>query len=213
MSKCKICKKSVYQNDSQINIDGAKLHKSCSKCMDCNCQITLTNFAKYENEDVFTLLCVIHYSQRFRHSKLQASKRTEVKSTVPTADTNHLTSPDILSPSSKALNTLSSEEPAHSIITEQDHSETNKTESNCDHSAEGTQQEFSEQVANEDDANGTDKVLNNCLIQQSSELTTGTITTEYYNSRQRKDSTVMPNIDYNDVNYWRIAPKLIIDSE
>lgn len=51
--------------DPQINLDGLKLHKQCAKCKDCNCQITLSNFAKHETDDDLTLLCKTHYFKRF----------------------------------------------------------------------------------------------------------------------------------------------------
>ena len=64
-SKCRICKKSVYPMDPQINIDGGIFHKSCAKCADCNCQITLANFVKTENGDDTILLCKTHHLKRF----------------------------------------------------------------------------------------------------------------------------------------------------
>ncbi len=64
-AKCKICKKSVYPMDPQINLDGSIFHKPCAKCADCNCQITLSNFTKNESSDQTLLLCKIHYFKRF----------------------------------------------------------------------------------------------------------------------------------------------------
>lgn len=64
-NKCKICKKSVYPMDPQINLDGSIFHKTCAKCADCSCQITLSNFTKNENDGVVTLLCKTHYFKRF----------------------------------------------------------------------------------------------------------------------------------------------------
>jgi len=58
---CPACKKTVYPNDPQIVLDGVKYHKSCAKCEDCSCQITLSNFTK--NKDL--LLCKTHYFERF----------------------------------------------------------------------------------------------------------------------------------------------------
>jgi hypothetical protein len=52
--------------DAQINLDGTILHKPCAKCQDCNCQITLSNFAKNDTPDELTLLCKTHYFKRFR---------------------------------------------------------------------------------------------------------------------------------------------------
>lgn len=65
-AKCKICTKSVYPMDPQINLDGVLLHKPCAKCADCKCQITLTNFSKHETPEGFLLLCKTHYFKRFR---------------------------------------------------------------------------------------------------------------------------------------------------
>ncbi len=63
--KCRVCNKSVYPNDPQINLDGTILHKPCAKCEDCQCQITLANFCKNETEGSFVLLCKTHYFKRF----------------------------------------------------------------------------------------------------------------------------------------------------
>jgi hypothetical protein len=63
--KCRVCNKSVYPNDPQINLDGTILHKPCAKCEDCQCQITLANFCKNETEGTFVLLCKTHYFKRF----------------------------------------------------------------------------------------------------------------------------------------------------
>jgi hypothetical protein len=63
--KCKICLKSVYPMDPQINLDGSLFHTSCAKCEDCKCQITISNFCKNENEGKVTLLCKTHYFKRF----------------------------------------------------------------------------------------------------------------------------------------------------
>lgn len=64
--KCKICVKTVYPMDPQINLDGNIFHKPCAKCADCNCQITISNFSKHESEDGVILLCKTHYFKRFR---------------------------------------------------------------------------------------------------------------------------------------------------
>jgi hypothetical protein len=66
IKKCKICKKSVYPVDPQVNLDGSLFHKGCAKCEDCACQITTTNFRKYEwpSEDYATLVCTVHYQTR-----------------------------------------------------------------------------------------------------------------------------------------------------
>ena len=64
--KCKICDKSVFPVDPQLNLDGALFHKSCAKCFDCKCQITLANFSKTETaEHKYLLLCKTHYFARF----------------------------------------------------------------------------------------------------------------------------------------------------
>lgn len=64
-AKCKICKKSVYPMDPQINLDGSLFHKPCAKCSDCKSQITLSNFVKHDAGDETTLLCKTHYFKRF----------------------------------------------------------------------------------------------------------------------------------------------------
>ncbi len=51
--------------DPQINLDGSIFHKGCAKCNDCNCQISLSNFTKNENDGIITLLCKTHYFKRF----------------------------------------------------------------------------------------------------------------------------------------------------
>ena len=51
--------------DPQINLDGSKFHKTCAKCGECGCQITLSNFTKNESNDLTSLLCKTHYFKRF----------------------------------------------------------------------------------------------------------------------------------------------------
>lgn len=62
IKKCGVCTKTVYPNDQQINLDGSIFHKSCAKCEDCKCQITLSNFTK---NGAASLLCKTHYFKRF----------------------------------------------------------------------------------------------------------------------------------------------------
>ena len=64
-TSCKICSKAIYPMDPQINLDGSKFHKTCAKCGECGCQITLSNFTKNESNDQTMLLCKIHYFKRF----------------------------------------------------------------------------------------------------------------------------------------------------
>mmetsp|Transcript_26541 Transcript_26541/g.28944 ORF Transcript_26541/g.28944 Transcript_26541/m.28944 type:complete len:120 (+) Transcript_26541:105-464(+) len=64
-AKCKVCGKSVYPMDPQINLDGSIFHKPCAKCADCNCQITISNFTKNETPGETVLLCKTHYFKRF----------------------------------------------------------------------------------------------------------------------------------------------------
>jgi hypothetical protein len=59
--KCAVCDSAVYPNDPQITLDGIAYHKSCAKCSDCSCQITLGNFCKFGT----TLFCKTHYFKRF----------------------------------------------------------------------------------------------------------------------------------------------------
>jgi hypothetical protein len=40
--KCVKCQKSLYPNDRQLRLDGAKYHQACAKCIDCGVQITLS---------------------------------------------------------------------------------------------------------------------------------------------------------------------------
>lgn len=63
--KCLLCQKAIYPMDPQLNLDGRLFHKSCAKCADCACQITVSNFAKSESGDEITLLCKTHYFKRF----------------------------------------------------------------------------------------------------------------------------------------------------
>jgi hypothetical protein len=64
--KCKACGKSVYPGDKQVNFDGAYYHQPCSKCKDCNCNVSVTNFAFVDEENgEKTLLCKVHYNARF----------------------------------------------------------------------------------------------------------------------------------------------------
>lgn len=66
-TSCKICAKSLYPNDPQLNVDGTLFHKTCAKCQDCDCQITLSNFAAINAEE-YVLLCKTHYNKRFSES-------------------------------------------------------------------------------------------------------------------------------------------------
>ena len=66
MPKCKLCDKSVYPMDPQINLDGNIFHKPCAKCADCKCQITLSNFVFDVNSSL--LLCKTHHLKRFHES-------------------------------------------------------------------------------------------------------------------------------------------------
>jgi hypothetical protein len=61
-TKCASCTRTVYPNDPQITLDGVAYHKECAKCVDCKCQITLSNFCKSET----TLYCKTHYFKRFK---------------------------------------------------------------------------------------------------------------------------------------------------
>ena len=67
---CKVCAKTVYPADAQVNLDGSLFHKECAKCRDCCCQITIDNFSKTESVDglTTTLFCSVHYLKRFNES-------------------------------------------------------------------------------------------------------------------------------------------------
>ena len=81
-SKCKMCSKTVYPMDPQINLDGSKFHKACAKCGDCDCQITISNFTKNESSDQTVLLCKIHYFKRFHEGgSYLGGEKFRVKST------------------------------------------------------------------------------------------------------------------------------------
>ncbi|GMH94045.1 hypothetical protein TrVE_jg6169 [Triparma verrucosa] len=60
-SKCTVCNTVVYPNDPKIVLDGCAYHKGCAKCVDCQCQITISNFTKVGTE----LLCRTHNLERF----------------------------------------------------------------------------------------------------------------------------------------------------
>lgn len=88
-AKCKVCTKSVYAMDPQINLDGNLFHKPCAKCADCNCQLTLQNFTKNISGDNTLLLCKIHYFKRFHEEgayvggdKFQNKSRSEAVSSI-----------------------------------------------------------------------------------------------------------------------------------
>jgi len=56
----------VYPNDKQMNYDGLIFHAPCSKCADCGCNVTVSNFAiADEGEGKKELLCKVHYKARF----------------------------------------------------------------------------------------------------------------------------------------------------
>jgi hypothetical protein len=65
--------------DPQINLDGSIFHKTCAKCDECKCQITLSNFTRSGS----TLLCKTHYFKRFSEtgSYLGAEKYSQKGST------------------------------------------------------------------------------------------------------------------------------------
>lgn len=72
-AKCKVCDKTAYPMDPQINLDGSVFHKECAKCADCKCQITIANFSKVDNtqnpdQSSLLLLCKTHYFTRFKTS-------------------------------------------------------------------------------------------------------------------------------------------------
>jgi cysteine/glycine-rich protein len=55
-SKCHICNEQVFQID-KIEIENLQFHKVCFKCCDCNKNLTLNDFRKF-NEKIY---CVKHY--------------------------------------------------------------------------------------------------------------------------------------------------------
>ena len=56
----------VYPNDKQMNYDGLIFHAPCSKCTDCGCNVTVSNFAiNDEGGGKKELLCKVHYKARF----------------------------------------------------------------------------------------------------------------------------------------------------
>ena len=56
--------------DPHINLDGSLFHRSCAKCKDCLCQITLSNFNKHEIGGYTYLLCKTHFFCRFNEVRL-----------------------------------------------------------------------------------------------------------------------------------------------
>ncbi|RHY36374.1 hypothetical protein DYB25_003454 [Aphanomyces astaci] len=63
MVTCVTCSKAVYYNDPQVQGKASHLyHKSCFKCSECACQLTLNTFAYHGD----TLLCKTHYMTFFR---------------------------------------------------------------------------------------------------------------------------------------------------
>ncbi|CAK4085540.1 unnamed protein product [Aphanomyces euteiches] len=63
MPNCAACSKAVYYNDPKVNGKASHLyHKSCFKCSQCACQLTLNTFAYHGD----TLLCKTHYMTYFR---------------------------------------------------------------------------------------------------------------------------------------------------
>lgn len=75
--------------DPQINLDGSKFHKTCAKCGECGCQITLSNFTKNESNDQTMLLCKIHYFKRFHEGgsyvggdKYRAKSQRDIQSAL-----------------------------------------------------------------------------------------------------------------------------------
>jgi len=87
-SKCGFCKKSVYPNDSHLNLNEQKYHTGCAKCADCKCQITLANFTKSGE----LLLCKTHYNERFSTTGSFAGgekfKKTAAPNTAPVVPVN-----------------------------------------------------------------------------------------------------------------------------
>lgn len=88
-TRCKICSKAIYPMDPQINLDGSKFHKTCAKCGECGCQITLSNFTKNESNDQTMLLCKIHYFKRFHEGgsyvggdKYRAKSQRDIQSAL-----------------------------------------------------------------------------------------------------------------------------------
>ena len=61
---CKSCNKTVYPFDPQLNLGQHKYHKTCAKCEDCHCQLTLSNYTSAP--DGSSLLCSLHMKIRFR---------------------------------------------------------------------------------------------------------------------------------------------------
>jgi hypothetical protein len=74
-AKCKICTKSVYANDPQINLDGSLFHKPCAKCEDCKCKKCQTRRAgtrSIESRDTpycsFPRLIIMIYNDRVQQT-------------------------------------------------------------------------------------------------------------------------------------------------
>lgn len=101
-TSCKICSKAIYPMDPQINLDGSKFHKTCAKCGECGCQITLSNFTKNESNDQTMLLCKIHYFKRFHEGgsyvggdKYRTKSQRDIQSALKLTDNLALDDTDV----------------------------------------------------------------------------------------------------------------------
>ena len=88
--------------DPQINLDGSKFHKTCAKCGECGCQITLSNFTKNESNDQTMLLCKIHYFKRFHEGgsyvggdKYRTKSQRDIQSALKLTDNLALDDTDV----------------------------------------------------------------------------------------------------------------------
>jgi hypothetical protein len=112
-NKCKVCSKSVYPVDAQLNLDGTKFHKACARCEDCQSSLTLANFVKIESELGCTLLCKTHYANRMRETggTIPGDEKFKkgLKSPTPsplTSPTGSVAPPSFNSPASSAYATV-----------------------------------------------------------------------------------------------------------
>lgn len=82
---CPVCLKNVYVMDAQVKLDGCAFHKVCARCLECQCQVSLTNFASIET-DVYKVYCKAHFPDKDQKGLPPAKVgKYTVKSTVTPA--------------------------------------------------------------------------------------------------------------------------------
>ena len=59
--KCKLCKALIYPTDPTINFGAIKLHKNCSKCTTCKCNIDQSNYYTMSDSHMTCKSCNLHF--------------------------------------------------------------------------------------------------------------------------------------------------------